>query len=62
MLDDLPDPFTIGGIKIWPCMSRPEYSWFIAYEGKPYYFRTKNAAVLFAKDKSCIEDEEGLCD
>jgi len=62
MFDNLPSPFTMKGIKIWPCHSRAEFSHFIAYEGKPYYFRSKNAAILFAKDKQAIDDPEGLCD
>lgn len=62
MIDDLPAPFMVGSIKVWPCHGRPEFQWFIAYEGKPFYFKTKNAAILFAKDKLLMEDEEGLCD
>jgi hypothetical protein len=62
MFEDLPWPFMVGGIKIWPAHSRPGMRWFIAYEGKPYWFRGKNEAVLFAKDKQAMEDSEGLCD
>ena len=62
MWDDLPCPFMVGAIKIWPVHSRAEFSWFVAYEGKPFYFKTKNSAILFAKDMQCIEDPEGLCD
>lgn len=62
MWDDLPEPFMVGSIKLWPVHSRPEFSWFIAYEGKPYYFRSKNEAMLFAKDRQSIEDSEMLCD
>jgi hypothetical protein len=62
MWDDLPCPFMVGTIKIWPVHSRPEFSWFVAYEGKPFYFRTKNSAILFARDKQAMEDPEGLCD
>lgn len=50
MWDDLPEPFMVEGIKIWPVHSRPEFNWFLAYEGLPFYFKTRNAAVLFAKE------------
>jgi hypothetical protein len=62
MWDDLPCPFMVGAIKIWPVHSRPEFQWFVAYEGKPFYFRTKNSAILFARDKQALEDSENLCD
>lgn len=62
MFDDLPEPFMAGTIKLWPVHSRPDMKWFIAYEGKPYYFRTKNEALLFVRDKQSIEDTEMLCD
>ena len=48
--DDLPEPFMVESIKIWPVHSRPEFKWFMAYGGKPFYFQTKAAAVLFAKE------------
>jgi hypothetical protein len=62
MFDDLPAPFMAGAIKIWPCMSRPGFAHFIAHEGKPYYFRSRNEAVLFAKDCQSVDDPEFLCD
>jgi hypothetical protein len=62
MFDDLPAPFMAGAIKIWPVHSRAEFSWFIAYEGRPFYFKTKNSAILFARDKQSMEDQENLCD
>jgi len=62
MFDDLPSPFMVGSVKVWHCASRPGFSHFVAYEGKPYYFANKNAAILFAKDKLAIDDPEGLCD
>lgn len=62
MIDDLPAPFMAGAIKVWPVHSRPDFSWFMAYEGKPYYFRTRAEALLFARDKQAIEDTEFLCD
>ena len=62
MFNDLPHPLMIGDIKIWPAHSQPGIRWFIAYEGKPYWFKSLNAARLFAKDKQDIEDPEGLCD
>jgi len=62
MFDDLPAPFHSGAIKIWPVHSRPDFSWFIAYEGKPYYFKTKQEALLFARDAQSEKDPEGLCD
>ena len=62
MFEDLPCPFMIGDIKIWPAHSRPGMRWFIAYENKPYWFRSKNEAKLFAMDRQAMEDPEGLCD
>jgi hypothetical protein len=62
MWEDLPMPFMVGAIKIWPCMSRPGFTHFIAYEGKPYYFRAKNEAILFARDRQSMEDPENICD
>jgi hypothetical protein len=62
MFDDLPAPFNIGPVKIWPCASRPGFQHFIAWEGRPYYFRSRNDAILFAKDRCSVEDHEGLCD
>jgi hypothetical protein len=62
MLDDLPAPFMVDKIKVWPCMSRPGFRWFIAYEGKAHYFRSKSEAILFAKDQQAVEDQENLCD
>lgn len=44
---DIASPFTKEGIKVWPVHSRADFSWFIAYEGKPYYFRTKAEALRF---------------
>jgi hypothetical protein len=46
-LDDIASPFTTSGIKAWPVHGRPGFSWFIAHEGKPYYFRTKTEALHF---------------
>jgi len=60
--DDLPCPFMVGAIKVWPCASRPGFKHFIAYEGKPYYFRSKQEALLFARDAQSGNDPEGLCD
>jgi hypothetical protein len=62
MFNDLPRPFMVGDIKIWPVHSRAEFSHFIAYQGTPHYFRSRNDAILFAKDKQAITDEDGLCD
>ena len=50
MWSDLPEPFMVETIKIWPVHSKPEFKWFMAYGGKPFYFQTKAAAVLFAKE------------
>jgi hypothetical protein len=52
----------VGAIKLWPVHSRPGFSWFIAYEGRPYYFKSKNEALLFAKDAQSGSDPEGLVD
>jgi hypothetical protein len=62
MFDDLPCPFMVGAIKLWPVHSRPGFQWFIAHEGKPYYFKSKNEALLFAKDAQSGSDPEGLVD
>ena len=60
----LPDrqPFNYGGVKLWPCFSRPEFQWFAAVDGAPHYFRTLNEAKLFIKDRLSMEDAENLCD
>jgi hypothetical protein len=47
----------IGAIKLWPAHSRPGFSWFIAYDGKPYYFRNKNEAIAFARDRQSMEGD-----
>lgn len=60
--DDLPCPFMVGTIKLWPVHSRPGFQWFIAHEGRPYYFANRSSAVLFAKDAQSAHDSEGLCD
>jgi hypothetical protein len=60
--DSLPCPFMVGAIKVWPCASRPGFQWFIAYDGKPFYFQNRANAILFAKDRQSMNDEEGLCD
>lgn len=62
MWEDLPMPFMVGAIKIWPVHSRAEFSHFLAFEGKPYYFRTKSEAILFARDRQSMEDPENICD
>lgn len=62
MWNDLPMPRMTGSIKIWPVHSRDDYKFFIAYDGRPYYFRSYNEALLFAKDKQSIDDPEMLCD
>lgn len=62
MFDDLPMPFMVGTVKIWPAHSRPGFRWFIAYGGKPHWFRGKNEAMLFARDCQSLEDSENLCD
>lgn len=62
ILGDLPQPFMVGSIKVWPCASRPGFQHFIAYEGRPYWFKSRNEAVLFARDKQSMNDSEGLCD
>jgi hypothetical protein len=61
-LSDLPAPFMVGGLKVWPCASRPGFQWFIAHEGRPHYFKSRSDAVLFAKDAQSMHDPEGLCD
>jgi hypothetical protein len=55
-------PFNYGPYKLWPCFSKPEFQWFAAIDGAPYYFRTLNEARLFIKDRLSMEDAENLCD
>ena len=55
-------PFNYGSYKLWPCFSKPEFQWFSAIDGAPYYFRTLNEAKLFIKDRLSMEDAENLCD
>jgi len=55
-------PFSYGGVKLWPCFSRPEFQWFAAIDGSPHYFRSLNEAKLFIKDLVSNEDPENLCD
>jgi hypothetical protein len=55
-------PFVYGGVKLWPCFSRPEFQWFAAIDGSPHYFRSLNEAKLFIKDRISMEDAENLCD
>jgi len=55
-------PFSYGGVKLWPCFSRPEFQWFAAIDGASHYFRTLNEAKLFIKDLVSNEDSENLCD
>ena len=62
MWNDLPMPRMVGSLKIWPVHSRDDYRFFVAYNSKPYYFRTWNEAVLFGKDKESVDDPEMLCD
>jgi hypothetical protein len=62
MWEDLPMPFMVGAIKVWPVHARAEFSHFLAFEGKPMYFTSKAAAILFAKDAQSAHDFEGLCD
>ena len=45
--DDIASPFTKEGIKVWPVHSRADFSWFVAHEGKPHYFRSKDEALRF---------------
>lgn len=44
---DMASPFTVDGIKVWPVHSRADFSWFIAYQSKPHYFRSKAEALHF---------------
>jgi hypothetical protein len=58
MFDDLPAPFMVDSVKVWPCASRPGYQWFIAHGGKPFYFRSKQEAMIFAKTvQGCAEEK-----
>ena len=59
MFDDLPAPFMVDSVKVWPCASRPGYQWFIAHGGKPFYFRSKQEAVTFAKTAQGENDAKG---
>lgn len=44
---DIASPFIVDGIKVWPVHSRADFSWFVAHEGKPQYFRLKSEALHF---------------
>ena len=44
---DIASPFTVDDIKVWPVHSRADFSWFIAYQSKPHYFRSKSEALRF---------------
>jgi hypothetical protein len=55
-------PFNYGPYKLWPCFSKPEFQWFSAINGRPYYFKSLNEAKLFIKDLVSNEDAENLCD
>jgi len=60
VFDDLPCPFMVDGMKVWPCASRPGFQHFIAHNGKPFYFRSKGEAVLFVKTvQGLTEGESG---
>ena len=58
MFDDLPCPFMVDGIKVWPCASRPGFQHFMAHGGKPFYFRSKAEAVLFVKTVQGLTEGE----
>lgn len=62
ILDGFVEPFMVGNVKVWPCASRPGFQWFIAFDGQPFYFRSRNEAILFARDRQAMTDPEGLCD
>lgn len=62
MFNDLPFPFMVGAIKLWPVHSRPDFQWFIAYEGKPFYFRSKAEAIAFAQDAQKATSPEASMD
>ena len=57
MFNDLPCPFMVDDIKIWPVHSRPEYQWFIAHLGEPFYFRSRAEAVAFAKKMQVVNQD-----
>ena len=59
MWNDLPMPQKHGSLKIWPVHSRAEYKYFIAYDSKPYYFKSWNEAVAFVKEVDGDEDASG---
>jgi hypothetical protein len=52
-------PFMVGSIKVWPCSSKAGFHWFIAYEGKPYYFKGHGEAVRFANAAQSENNDEG---
>ena len=62
MFNDLPCPFMVNKVKLWPVHGRPEYKWFIAHDGKPFYFRSKKEAELFAQVVQGENDAEGVGD
>ncbi len=49
-------PFIYVPYKLWPCFSKPEFQWFSAIDGAPYYFRTLNEAKLFINDLMSADD------
>ena len=55
--DDIASPFTKEGIKVWPVHSRADFSWFVAHEGKPHYFTTKQQALLFIENAKSTNPE-----
>ena len=60
MFDNLPLPFMVYGMKVWPCGSRPGFQWFIAHDGKPFYFRSKAEAVRFVKTVQGLAEGESV--
>jgi hypothetical protein len=63
ILGNFAEPFMVGSIKVWPCASRPGFQHGSSLtKVSRFTFRSRNEAILFARDRQSIEDPEQLCD
>lgn len=58
LFGNLPRPRVVNGIKIWPASFHGDDKWFIAYDGKPYYFRNYGTAITWIKNNTTSQDTE----
>ena len=56
LFGNLPRPTVVNGIKIWPVSFHGDDKCFIAYEGKPYYFRGYGNAITWIKNNVNSQD------